>query len=155
MFSKASTMPSALTSWFQPCQTRKLLFSFFYLFEIKFSFQVWQGPQQGYQHQRLNCRPAKPEMLQKKILKQKINKEIKLTFSLKYFKFDRPTAKQSAPMAWLRPSNFGNFSKRTQEKKKTDFFILFFLKCFFEIFHVQRARSHAIGTEDMAAGPLT
>jgi hypothetical protein len=52
-------------------------FFFFYLFEIKISFQVWQGPQQGCQHQRLNCRPTKLEMLQNKFPKQKINKEIK------------------------------------------------------------------------------
>jgi hypothetical protein len=70
MFNKASSMPLALTSWLRPCQTQKFLFSFIYLFEIKFSFQVWQGPQEGYQHQRLNCRPAKLEMLQKIILKQ-------------------------------------------------------------------------------------
>jgi hypothetical protein len=70
-------MPSALTSWLRPCQTENFFFSFFYLFEIKFSFQVWQGPQQGCQHQQLNCRLAKLEMLQKKFPKQKINKEIK------------------------------------------------------------------------------
>jgi hypothetical protein len=70
MFNKASAMPSALTSWLRPCQTRKFLFSSFYLFEIKFSFQVWQGPQQGCQHQWLNCRPTKLEMLQKIILKK-------------------------------------------------------------------------------------
>jgi hypothetical protein len=78
MFNKASAMPLALTSWLQPCQTQKFLFSSFYLFEINFFFQVWQGPQEGYQHQRLNCRPAKLEMVQKKFLKQKINKGIKL-----------------------------------------------------------------------------
>jgi hypothetical protein len=65
MFSKASTMPSALTSWLRPYQTRKFLFSLFYLFEIKFSFQVWQGPQQGCQHQWLNYKPVKLEILQK------------------------------------------------------------------------------------------
>jgi hypothetical protein len=70
IISKAFAMPSALTSWLWPCQTGKFLFSFFYLFEIKFYFQVWQGPQQGCQHQRLNCRPAKLETLQKKIPKQ-------------------------------------------------------------------------------------
>jgi hypothetical protein len=64
MFSKAIAMPSALTSWLWPCQTRKFIFSIFYLSEIKFSFQVWQGLQQGCQHQRLNYRPAKHEMLQ-------------------------------------------------------------------------------------------
>jgi hypothetical protein len=71
MFSKASVMPSALTSWLRPCQTQKYLFSNFYLFEIKFSFQVWQSPQLGYQHQRLNYTPVKLEMLQNKISKTK------------------------------------------------------------------------------------
>jgi hypothetical protein len=64
MFSNAFAMPSALMSWLWPCQTHKFLFSFFYLFEIKYSFQVQQGPQQGCQHQWLNCRPAKHEMIE-------------------------------------------------------------------------------------------
>jgi hypothetical protein len=82
MFSKASVMPSALTSWLRPCQTRKYLFSIFNLFKIKFSFQVWQGPQPGYQHQWLNCRPAKLEMLQNKISKTKKQKNKKISNSL-------------------------------------------------------------------------
>jgi hypothetical protein len=75
MFSKASAMPSTLTSWLWPCQTWKFSSSFFYLFEIKFSFQVWQDPQQGCLHQRLNCRPAKLEMLQQNSKNK--NKKIK------------------------------------------------------------------------------
>jgi hypothetical protein len=114
-------MPSALTFWLQLCQTRKFLFSFIYLFEINLFFQVWQGPQQGYQHQRLNCRPAKLEMLQKKFLKQKINNEIKFKYSLKHFKFDGFAAKQSALLAWLRPGNFRNFSERIQVFFKKNF----------------------------------
>jgi hypothetical protein len=101
VFGKASAMPLALTSWLWPCQIRKFLISIFYLFEIKFSFQVWQGPEQGYQHQRLNYRLAKPKMTQKNFQKQKIKLNKIFKFSLKHFKFDGPAAKSSAPTAWL------------------------------------------------------
>jgi hypothetical protein len=53
-----------------------------------------QGPQPGCQHQWLNCKPAKLEMLQNKISKTKKNKKIKkFKFSLKHFKFGGLAAK--------------------------------------------------------------
>jgi hypothetical protein len=45
MSSKASAMPFGIDIMASALPNSEFSFSFFYLFEIKFSFQVWQGLQ--------------------------------------------------------------------------------------------------------------
>jgi hypothetical protein len=153
MFSKASVMPLAMTSWLQPYQIQKYLFSNFYLFEIKFSFQVWQGPQPGYQHHRLNCRLAKLEMLQNKISKTKKQKIKKIQIFFETFQI-----RQACTDSLARARQLWKFFKMNHKNKIKKLKIKNF-KCgariCSETFLVWQAPSHTLGTEAMAGGPPT
>ena len=77
-------MPLALTSWLWPCQTRKYLFSIFYLFEFYF-FPSLASLQSCYQHQRLKRKPTKLESFRKTFHKQKDKKILKIQIFFEAF----------------------------------------------------------------------